>query len=126
MTEHKRYIMTEEHKAKIREAKRNKPMTERHKAAIRAANARRAHDPEVKAQFVERMRAARERAMAAGEGWGFARLPDAHQRQIASLGGKAAHAKGTGHEFTSDEAREAGRKGGKAKGKKYGAARHDG
>jgi len=31
---------------------------------------------------------------------------------IASKGGKAAHAKGTAHEFTPDEAREAGRKGG--------------
>jgi general stress protein YciG len=34
------------------------------------------------------------------------------QRSIASKGGKAAHAKGTAHEFTSDEAREAGRRGG--------------
>jgi general stress protein YciG len=36
------------------------------------------------------------------------------QRQIASKGGKAAHAKGTAHEFTREEAVEAGRKGGKA------------
>lgn len=36
------------------------------------------------------------------------------QREIASKGGRAAHAKGTAHEFTSDEAREAGRKGGQA------------
>ncbi len=34
------------------------------------------------------------------------------QRQIAEKGGRAAHAKGTAHEFTSDEAREAGPKGG--------------
>ena len=34
------------------------------------------------------------------------------QREIASKGGKAAHAKGTAHEFTPEEAREAGRKGG--------------
>lgn len=34
------------------------------------------------------------------------------QREIASLGGRAAHEKGTAHEFTPDEAREAGRKGG--------------
>jgi general stress protein YciG len=34
------------------------------------------------------------------------------QRSIASKGGKAAHAKGTAHEFTSEEAREAGRRGG--------------
>ena len=36
------------------------------------------------------------------------------QKQIASQGGKAAHAKGSAHEFTSDEARAAGRKGGLA------------
>jgi general stress protein YciG len=36
------------------------------------------------------------------------------QREIASKGGRAAHAKGTAHEFTSDEARVAGRKGGEA------------
>ena len=36
------------------------------------------------------------------------------QRDIASKGGKAAHAKGTAHEWTSEEAREAGRKGGMA------------
>jgi general stress protein YciG len=34
------------------------------------------------------------------------------QREIASKGGKAAHAKGRAHEWTVDEAREAGRKGG--------------
>jgi len=33
-------------------------------------------------------------------------------RAIASKGGKAAHAKGTAHQFSSDEAREAGKKGG--------------
>jgi len=36
------------------------------------------------------------------------------QKEIASKGGRAAHAKGTAHEFTSDEARVAGRKGGEA------------
>ena len=36
------------------------------------------------------------------------------QREIASKGGRAAHAKGTAHEFNSDEARDAGRKGGQA------------
>jgi general stress protein YciG len=36
------------------------------------------------------------------------------QKAIASKGGKAAHEKGTAHEWTSDEAREAGRKGGMA------------
>jgi uncharacterized protein len=38
----------------------------------------------------------------------------AKQREIASKGGKAAHQKGSAHEWTSEEAREAGRKGGMA------------
>jgi general stress protein YciG len=45
---------------------------------------------------------------------GFASMDSAKQREIASKGGRAAHAKGTAHEFTSDEARVAGRKGGEA------------
>ena len=45
---------------------------------------------------------------------GFASMDDDKQREIASKGGKAAHEKGTAHEFTSEEAREAGRKGGEA------------
>lgn len=45
---------------------------------------------------------------------GFASMDPAKQREIASKGGKAAHAKGTAHEFTPEEAREAGRKGGQA------------
>ena len=43
---------------------------------------------------------------------GFAAMDAAKQREIASKGGRAAHEKGTAHEFTSEEAREAGRKGG--------------
>jgi general stress protein YciG len=43
---------------------------------------------------------------------GFASMTTSRQRELASKGGKAAHAKGSAHEFTSDEAREAGRKGG--------------
>ncbi|MDB5774354.1 MAG: ral stress protein [Herbaspirillum sp.] len=43
---------------------------------------------------------------------GFASMDQQKQREIASQGGKASHEKGTGHEFTSEEAREAGRKGG--------------
>jgi general stress protein YciG len=43
---------------------------------------------------------------------GFASMDPAKQREIASKGGKAAHLKGTAHEFTPEEAREAGRKGG--------------
>ena len=46
---------------------------------------------------------------------GFASMDPQRQRQIASEGGKAAHEKGTAHEFTSEEAREAGRKGGMAR-----------
>ncbi len=45
---------------------------------------------------------------------GFASMDRTKQREIASKGGKAAHAKGTAHEFDSGEAREAGRKGGVA------------
>ena len=44
---------------------------------------------------------------------GFASMDKDRQREIASRGGKAAHEKGTAHEFTSEEAREAGRKGGR-------------
>ena len=43
---------------------------------------------------------------------GFASMDVSRQREIASKGGRAAHAKGTAHEWTSDEARVAGRKGG--------------
>lgn len=42
------------------------------------------------------------------------RINPERQRAISSLGGKAAHAKGTAHEYTSAEAVEAGRKGGRA------------
>jgi hypothetical protein len=45
---------------------------------------------------------------------GFASMDRAQQREIASKGGRAAHTKGTAHEWTSEEAREAGRKGGMA------------
>ena len=43
---------------------------------------------------------------------GFASMDPARQKEIASKGGRAAHAKGTAHEWTPDEARQAGRKGG--------------
>jgi general stress protein YciG len=52
--------------------------------------------------------------MVAKEDRGFASMDRNKQREIASKGGKAAHQKGTAHEWTSDEAREAGRKGGMA------------
>jgi uncharacterized protein len=52
---------------------------------------------------------------------GFARMveddPD-RQREIASEGGKTAHEKGTAHQFDSEEGREAGRKGGQARGRR--------
>lgn len=47
-----------------------------------------------------------------GRGRGFASMEREKQRQIASKGGRAAHETGTAHEWTSAEAREAGRKGG--------------
>lgn len=50
----------------------------------------------------------------AKEDRGFASMDRSKQREIASKGGKAAHEKGTAHEWTSEEAREAGRKGGMA------------
>ncbi|MBC7792513.1 MAG: hypothetical protein H7Z43_02300 [Clostridia bacterium] len=43
---------------------------------------------------------------------GFATMNSERQREIARKGGRAAHVKGTAHQFTSDEARAAGRKGG--------------
>jgi general stress protein YciG len=48
----------------------------------------------------------------AKEDRGFASMDRVKQREIASKGGKAAHQKGTAHEWTSEEARDAGRKGG--------------
>ena len=50
----------------------------------------------------------------AKEDRGFASMDRTKQREIASKGGRAAHIKGTAHEWTSEEAREAGRKGGMA------------
>ena len=43
---------------------------------------------------------------------GFASMAAEKQREIARKGGRAAHEKGKAHEFTTDEARQAGRKGG--------------
>ena len=45
---------------------------------------------------------------------GFAVMAPERQREIASLGGRAAHERRTAHQFTDDETREAGRKGGAA------------
>ena len=56
----------------------------------------------------------REEEDVAKEDRGFASMDRSKQREIASKGGKAAHQKGTAHEWTSEEARDAGRKGGLA------------
>lgn len=48
---------------------------------------------------------------------GFAAMDPERQREIAREGGRAAHQSGNAHEFTSEEAREAGRKGGQASSK---------
>lgn len=45
---------------------------------------------------------------------GFASMDKARQREIARLGGRAAHAQGSAHEWTVEEARAAGQKGGAA------------
>ena len=50
----------------------------------------------------------------AKEDRGFASMDRTKQREIARKGGKAAHMKGTAHEWSSEEARLAGRKGGMA------------
>ena len=52
---------------------------------------------------------------------GFAAMDEETQRQIASKGGRAAHAKGTAHEWNSKEAQQAGHAGGKAR---HGLASH--
>ena len=57
-----------------------------------------------------------------GKGRGFAGMNPDQQREIASEGGRAAHASGHAHEFTSEEARAAGRKGGEARSRSGGAS----
>jgi general stress protein YciG len=52
------------------------------------------------------------------KGRGFASMDKSKQRMIASKGGQAAHKKGTAHTWTSEEARKAGRLGGRARQKK--------
>lgn len=55
---------------------------------------------------------------------GFASMERHKQREIAKKGGEAAHVKGTAHEWTTEEARAAGRRGGLANGR-YHKARRD-
>ena len=57
---------------------------------------------------------------------GFAALDPARVREIASKGGQAAHAKGSAHKFTTEEARAAGKKGGSAPHHTRGRAKKDG
>jgi general stress protein YciG len=49
---------------------------------------------------------------------GFAAMSPERQREIASQGGRAAHVQGVAHEWSREEAKEAGRKGGRASGDK--------
>jgi hypothetical protein len=57
---------------------------------------------------------------------GFAALPLADRRRLAALGGARAHANGTAHRWTVDEARDAGRKGGLARAAQAAQARRAG
>jgi general stress protein YciG len=49
-----------------------------------------------------------------GSGRGLASADQETRERVASIGGKAAHEQGTAHEWDSNEAREAGRKGGES------------
>jgi uncharacterized protein len=49
---------------------------------------------------------------------GFAAMSPERQREIASQGGRAAHQQGVAHEWSAEEARAAGRKGGQISGKR--------
>lgn len=56
----------------------------------------------------------------AGNGRGFKSMSPEERSRIAAKGGRAAHRKGTAHEFSSEEAREAGSEGGKARARNSG------
>lgn len=56
---------------------------------------------------------------------GFAAMSPERQREIASQGGRAAHQQGVAHEWSTEEAREAGKKGGQASGKRRTEGRDD-
>lgn len=51
---------------------------------------------------------------------GFAAMDQEKQRDIARKGGRAAHEQGVAHEWSSSEAREAGKKGGKSRNSRQG------
>jgi len=54
---------------------------------------------------------------------GFASMDPKRQREIAAMGGRAVHEKGTSHEWDQDEARAAGRKGGETTARRKAEAR---
>jgi general stress protein YciG len=56
---------------------------------------------------------------------GFAAMSRERQREIASQGGRAAHQQGVAHEWSTDEARAAGKKGGQASGRRRTSDRDD-
>lgn len=49
---------------------------------------------------------------------GFAAMASEKQKEIARKGGRAAHEQGVAHEWSSHEAREAGKKGGQSRGRR--------
>ncbi|HEU4470995.1 MAG TPA: KGG domain-containing protein [Flavisolibacter sp.] len=57
---------------------------------------------------------------------GFAAMDAEKQREIARKGGRAAHEQGVAHEWSSQEAREAGKKGGQARGRQNGSTSEEG
>lgn len=61
----------------------------------------------------------RSQTQSKGSTRGFASMDAAKQRAIASAGGRAAHRSGNAHEFNTEEAREAGRRGGLARSAKW-------
>ena len=84
------------------------PPSEPHRApyVVRDPRAARQSEKSMMNDAVNRMTSERK------ERRGFASMTPEKQREIASKGGRAAHQKGTAHEWTSEEARSAGRKGG--------------
>jgi general stress protein YciG len=74
----------------------------------------RLYDLQVSEETHRSVRTLKEGMMAQARKRGFGSMNQEKQREIARKGGQAGHAKGTAHEFTSEEARQAGRKGGEA------------
>jgi general stress protein YciG len=57
---------------------------------------------------------------------GFAAMSPERQREIASQGGRAAHQQGVAHQWSANEAREAGKKGGQVSGRRRTSSKEDG